>query len=137
MISRKWSEGKASPCRVGEVINKHQASETSEPPCSGETLHERAGRWHFLKQKHIHTHSHTPNYTHSNQPTCPAVSQICALMTFPSPVLMLLVANSTPIVLLLSRLNSLRVNRDKRLDFPTPESPMRTTARGRIRKRDK
>ena len=59
MISRKWSEGKASPCRVGEVINKHQASETSEPPCSGETLHKRAGRWHFLKQKHTHTLTHS------------------------------------------------------------------------------
>lgn len=40
---------------------------------------------------------------------------------------MLLVANSTPIVDLDSRLNSLRVNRDKRLDFPTPESPIKTT----------
>jgi hypothetical protein len=49
-------------------------------------------------------------------------------MIFPSPALMLLVANSTPIVLLLSKLNSLRVNLDKRFDFPTPESPMRTTA---------
>jgi hypothetical protein len=50
------------PLRVvlGEVINKHQASETSEPPYSAETLHDRAGRWHFLKQKHTHTHSHTP-----------------------------------------------------------------------------
>lgn len=37
------------------------------------------------------------------------------------------VANSTPIVDLLSRLNSLRVKRESRLDFPTPESPMRTT----------
>ena len=39
------------------------------------------------------------------------------------------VANSTPMVDLLSRLNSLRVNRERRLDFPTPESPMRTTDR--------
>jgi len=39
-----------------------------------------------------------------------------------------LVANSTPMVLLLSRLNSFRVNLDKRLLFPTPESPMRTTS---------
>ena len=37
------------------------------------------------------------------------------------------VANSTPMVDLESRLNSLRVNRESRLDFPTPESPMRTT----------
>jgi hypothetical protein len=29
-----------------------------------------------------------------------------------------------------SRLNSLRVNRLNRLDLPTPESPMRTTAGG-------
>lgn len=37
------------------------------------------------------------------------------------------VANSTPIVDLESRLNSLRVNRLRRLDFPTPESPISTT----------
>lgn len=58
--------------------------------------------------------------------SCPAVSQICAFIVFPS-TWMLLVANSTPMVLLLSRLNSFRVNRDKRLLFPTPESPIRTT----------
>lgn len=40
------------------------------------------------------------------------------------------VANSTPIVDLESRLNSFRVNRLKRLDFPTPESPIRTTIAG-------
>ena len=40
---------------------------------------------------------------------------------------MLRVANSTPIVDLESRLNSLRVNRERRLDLPTPESPIRTT----------
>ena len=40
------------------------------------------------------------------------------------------VANSTPIVDLLSRLNSLRVKRESRLDFPTPESPIRTTGGG-------
>ena len=39
------------------------------------------------------------------------------------------VANSTPIVDLESRLNSLRVNLLNRLDFPTPESPIRTTVR--------
>lgn len=39
---------------------------------------------------------------------------------------MVLVANSTPMVLLLSRLNSLRVKRERRLDFPTPESPIST-----------
>ena len=38
-----------------------------------------------------------------------------------------LVANSTPMVLLLSRLNSFRVKRERRLLFPTPESPIRTT----------
>lgn len=37
------------------------------------------------------------------------------------------VANSTPIVDLESRLNSLRVNRLSRLDLPTPESPISTT----------
>ena len=41
---------------------------------------------------------------------------------------MLLVANSTPIVDLDSRLNSLRVNLERRLLFPTPESPISTTA---------
>jgi hypothetical protein len=40
------------------------------------------------------------------------VSQICALTVFPS-TLMLLVANSTPIVDLDSRLNSLRVKRER------------------------
>jgi hypothetical protein len=38
------------------------------------------------------------------------------------------VANSTPIVDLDSRLNSFLVNRDSKLDLPTPESPIRTTA---------
>ena len=44
---------------------------------------------------------------------------------------MLLVANSTPMVDLDSRLNSLRVNLDSKLLFPTPESPIRTTERRR------
>ena len=44
---------------------------------------------------------------------------------------MLRVANSTPMVDLESRLNSLRVNRLNRLDFPTPESPISTTAKGK------
>ena len=39
------------------------------------------------------------------------------------------VANSTPIVDLESRLNSLRVNLLKRLDLPTPESPISTTGK--------
>ena len=55
------------------------------------------------------------------------VSQICALMILPSCE-MLRVANSTPIVDLESRWNSFRVNRLSRLDLPTPESPMITTA---------
>ena len=38
-----------------------------------------------------------------------------------------LVANSTPMVDFDSRLNSFLVNRESRLDFPTPESPIRTT----------
>lgn len=37
------------------------------------------------------------------------------------------VANSTPMVDFESRLNSFRVNRLNRLDFPTPESPISTT----------
>ena len=40
---------------------------------------------------------------------------------------MLRVANSTPIVDLDSKLNSLRVNLDRRLLLPTPESPINTT----------
>lgn len=60
--------------------------------------------------------------------SCPAVSQICALIVFAS-TWMERVANSTPIVDLESRLNSLRVKRLNRLDLPTPESPIRTTAR--------
>jgi hypothetical protein len=39
-----------------------------------------------------------------------------------------LVANSTPMVDLDSRLNSFLVNRESRLDLPTPESPISTTA---------
>ncbi len=55
------------------------------------------------------------------------VSQICALIFLPSVVIDF-VANSTPIVDLDSRLNSFLVKRDSKLDFPTPESPIRTTA---------
>ena len=40
---------------------------------------------------------------------------------------MLLVANSTPIVDFDSKLNSFLVNLERRFDFPTPESPIRTT----------
>lgn len=57
----------------------------------------------------------------------PAVSQICALIVLASTWIDR-VANSTPMVDLESRLNSLRVNRESRLDFPTPESPISTTA---------
>ena len=60
--------------------------------------------------------------------SCPAVSQICALIVFASTWIDR-VANSTPMVDFESRLNSLRVNRLNRLDFPTPESPIRTTGR--------
>lgn len=56
------------------------------------------------------------------------MSQIWALITLPSCVLIDLVANSTPMVDLDSRLNSFLVNRERRLDFPTPESPISTTA---------
>lgn len=58
--------------------------------------------------------------------TAVPVSQIWALMVLLSH-LMLLVANSTPMVDLLSRLNWFRVNRDSRLLLPTPESPISTT----------
>lgn len=40
---------------------------------------------------------------------------------------MLRVANSTPIVDFDSKLNSFLVNRERRLLFPTPESPINTT----------
>ena len=56
----------------------------------------------------------------------PAVSHICAFIVLPSTWI-LLVANSTPMVLLLSRLNSFLVNLDSKLLFPTPESPINTT----------
>ena len=45
---------------------------------------------------------------------------------------MLRVANSTPIVDLDSKLNSLRVNLDKRLLLPTPESPINTTVTKKV-----
>lgn len=56
----------------------------------------------------------------------PAVSQIWALIVrpFSSRVLVL---NSTPIVVLLSWLNSFLVKRESKLLLPTPDSPMRTT----------
>ena len=47
-----------------------------------------------------------------------------------------LVANSTPMVDLDSKLNSFLVNRDSRLDLPTPESPIRTTVARDIVKKD-
>lgn len=42
---------------------------------------------------------------------------------------MLLVANSTPIVDLDSKLNSFLVNLESRLLLPTPESPINTTVK--------
>lgn len=45
---------------------------------------------------------------------------------------MLLVANSTPIVDLDSKLNSFLVNLESRLLFPTPESPISTTGKRKI-----
>ena len=54
------------------------------------------------------------------------VSQICAFRSFPSQS-MVRVANSTPIVDLDSMVNSFLVNRESRLLFPTPESPIKTT----------
>lgn len=59
------------------------------------------------------------------------VSHIWALIVLLSTWI-LRVANSTPIVLLDSRLNSLRVKRPKRLVLPTPESPIRTTRWSRM-----
>lgn len=47
-------------------------------------------------------------------------------MVLPSTCI-LRVANSTPMVDFDSKLNSFLVNRDRRLLFPTPESPIRTT----------
>lgn len=44
---------------------------------------------------------------------------------------MLLVANSTPMVDLDSRLNSFLVNLESKLLFPTPESPINTTEKNR------
>lgn len=42
------------------------------------------------------------------------------------------VAKSTPIVLLLSRLNSSFVKRERKFVFPTPESPIKTTVKVKI-----
>lgn len=54
------------------------------------------------------------------------MSHICALITLLSNEIDL-VANSTPIVDLLSGLNSFFVKRISKLDLPTPESPIKTT----------
>ena len=43
------------------------------------------------------------------------------------PSMTVRVENSTPMVVRLSWLNSFRVNRDSRLVFPTPDSPISTT----------
>jgi hypothetical protein len=56
----------------------------------------------------------------------PAVSQICAL-TVRASICSVRVWNSTPMVALESRLNSLRANRASSCDLPTAESPMSTT----------
>lgn len=42
------------------------------------------------------------------------------------------VANSTPMVDLDSKLNSFLVNLASRLDLPTPESPIKTTAKKQV-----
>ena len=57
------------------------------------------------------------------------MSNIWALISLESTS-MLLVANFTPMVDFDSGLNSLLVKRERRSDFPTPESPTRTTAEG-------
>ncbi|CAA6671544.1 unnamed protein product [Spirodela intermedia] len=79
--------------------------------------------WSLSSLSHLSTFS---KVTGETDLSCPAVSQICALMIFPS-TLTLRVANSTPMVDFVSRLNSFLVNRDNRFDFPTPESPISTT----------
>lgn len=79
--------------------------------------------------KHFLNKAANNNFSTRNPPPPVAnipVSQIWALIVLAS-TRMLLVANSTPIVDFDSKLNSFRVNRDRRLDFPTPESPIRTT----------
>jgi hypothetical protein len=47
------------------------------------------------------------------------------------------VANSTPIVDFVSKLNSFRVKRDNRFDLPTPLSPIKTTVQRRKKKMKK
>lgn len=64
---------------------------------------------------------------HSSADRPQAIIPFYLPLTVLASTLMLLVANSTPIVDLESRLNSFLVKRDNRLDFPTPESPIRTT----------
>ena len=89
--------------------------------------------------------------------SCPAVSQIWAFIVLPSTWIkkgsciihapwaikqqikctcMLRVANSTPMVDLDSKLNSLRVKRERRLLLPTPESPINTTRKSSYHKLD-
>lgn len=56
----------------------------------------------------------------------PAVSQIWALMVNPLSCTVR-VLNSTPMVVLVSWLNSFFVKRDNKLLLPTPDSPIKTT----------
>jgi len=96
----------------------------------------------ILLPSHVHTslpnHQVLPLFQHILLPTNRSspvrsmhdvpVSHIWALIVLLSTWI-LRVANSTPMVLLDSKLNSLRVKRPNRFVFPTPESPISTTKR--------
>ena len=51
----------------------------------------------------------------------------CIFQSLVSVTCIDLVANSTPMVDLDSKLNSFLVNLESKFDFPTPESPIKTT----------
>lgn len=75
---------------------------------------------YVLTSQQIASHHRQASPPSSYLPTHPPLTVLAS-------TLILFVANSTPMVDLESRLNSFLVKRDNRLDFPTPESPIRTT----------
>lgn len=104
--------------QITQFIPASGRSEKTTPPQDVKT-YTSSKDWAIYMPKQRATGKQNPN-------VILPVSQIWALIVFPSTCI-LLVANSTPIVDLDSKLNSFLVNRDSRFDFPTPESPMRTT----------
>jgi hypothetical protein len=58
--------------------------------------------------------------------SCPAVSQICSLTRFPSSS-MVLILKSMPMVVMKDGVKESSLKRRRQHDFPTPESPMRSS----------